>query len=107
MLSAAQALQQLRQGRFFRAWDGYVSAKRIASSEANIQRLIDELLSLGERLTEDDARRAVDECVRCFNDLDDGWICTIEREDIFEQIGRVIDVCGFDYDEGWLDERDW
>jgi len=54
------------------------------------------------------ARTAVDACVRRFNDLnDDGWICTIEREDIYEQIGRVIDLCGFDYREEWVGERDW
>lgn len=53
------------------------------------------------------AREAVAECIRRFNSLDDGWICTIEREDICEQIGRVIDACGFECDEDWVGERDW
>jgi hypothetical protein len=39
--------------------------------------------------------------------IDDGWICTIEREDIYEQVGRVVDAGGFDCQEAWLDERDW
>ena len=65
------------------------------------------LIALGPKPTEGAARRAVDECVRRFNDIDDDWICTIEREDIYEQIGRVVDACGFDCQEDWLDERDW
>ncbi len=59
-------------------------------------------------MSEEAAREAVDACVHRFNDLDgDGWINTIEREDIYEQIGRVIDLCGFGYDEEWVGERDW
>ena len=52
-------------------------------------------------------RRAVKECVRRFTDLGDGWICATEREDIDEQIGRVVDACGFNCLEGWLEERGW
>jgi hypothetical protein len=33
--------------------------------------------------------------------------CTIEREHIYEQVGRIIDLCGFEYDEEWVSERDW
>jgi hypothetical protein len=53
------------------------------------------------------ARATVDECVRRFNALDDGWICTLEREDIYEQVGRVVEACGFGYDEDWITEREW
>ncbi len=102
------ALQRLREERFFDGWDGEVAAERVAASEASVRRLIDELLAFGPGVTEDDARRAVDDCVRRFNDLDDdGWICTIESEDIYEQVGRVVDLCGFEYDEEWVGERDW
>src|SRR5438270_10240211 len=101
------ALRRLPEQRFFDGWDNVIVADRVAASESNLRRLIDDLLALGPELTEEAAQRAVDACVRRFNDLDDGWICTIEREDIFEQIGRVIDACGFDFDEDWLDERDW
>jgi hypothetical protein len=107
MASASGELKKLRAERFFAGWDGFVDAKRVKSAEASIRRLIDDLIALGRGRTEAAARRAVDACVRRFNRMDDGWICTIEREDIFEQIGRVIDACGFDYDEDWLDERDW
>jgi hypothetical protein len=101
-------LQRLRAGRFFNNWDGCVAADRVAASEASVRRLIDDLLALGPGLSEDAARAAVDECARRFNELDeDGWIHTIERDDIYEQVGRVIDLCGFEYDEEWLGERDW
>lgn len=101
------ALRRRREGRFFEDWDDSISAERVAASESNLRRLIDDLLALGPGPTEEAARRVVDACVRRFNDLDDGRICTIEREGIFDQIGRVIDACGLDYDEDWLDERDW
>jgi hypothetical protein len=100
------ALQLLRAQRFFNSWDEFVTPQRIAASEANVRRLIDDLLALGPTLNEEAARLAVDQCVRRFNDLDDGWICTIEREDIYEQIGRVVYACGFDYREDWLNERE-
>jgi hypothetical protein len=102
------ALRRLREGRFFDGWDGYVAADRVAASEASVQRLIDDLIASKPDCSEDAVRRLVDECVRRFNDMDeDGWICTVEREDIFEQIGRVVDLCGFEYSEDWIGERDW
>ena len=101
------ALQGLREQRFFDGWDGFVAAEHVEASEASVRRLIDDLIALGPKPTEEAARRAVDECVRRFNDIDDGWTCTIEREDIYEQVGRAVDLCGFDCQEDWLDERDW
>jgi hypothetical protein len=101
------ALQRLREGRFFKGWDGAVSADRVEASEASLRQLIDALIALGPGLGEDEARGAVDDCVCRFNELDDGWINTIEREEIEEQIGRVVELCGFEFDEDWLDERDW
>ena len=100
-------LESLREQRFFGGWDEYVNPEHVAASEASMRRLIDDLLALGPEPTEAAARAAVDACVCRFNDLDDGWICTIERDDIFEQVCRVVDPCGFDCQEDWLDERDW
>src|SRR5262245_31631153 len=101
-------LQRLRDERFFADWDEFVQAERVAASEASVRRLVDELIRLGPGLSEEAARTAVDACVRRFNALDDdGWICTIEREDIYEQVGRAIDLCGFEYGEEWVSERDW
>jgi hypothetical protein len=100
-------LRRLRDKRFFPSWDEFVSPERVAASEASVRRLIDDLIALGPELSEEAARRAVEACVRRFNDLDDGWIVTLEREDIYEQIGRVIDLCGFGYDEAWIGVREW
>jgi hypothetical protein len=101
------ALQRLREQRFFDGWDEFVAPEHVRDSEASVRRLIDDLIALGPQPTEEAVRRAVDACVRRFNDIDDGWICTIEREDIYDQVGRVVDACGFDCQEDWLDERDW
>ena len=101
------ALKKLRAERFFEGWDGFVDAALVKKSEASIVRLIDDLVALGQKMTEKAARKAVDACVRRFNRMDDGWICTIEREDIYEQVCHVVDLCGFDCQEEWLGERDW
>jgi len=45
--------------------------------------------------------------VLTFNELNDGWICTIEREDIFDTICEAIELCGLSCDEDWLDDREW
>src|SRR4051812_4359277 len=79
------ALRQLRGPRFFGGWGELDSADRIEASQVSLHRLIDDLVALGPDPTEAAARQAVEECVRRFNALDDGWICTIEREDICEQ----------------------
>lgn len=104
-------LQRLREERFFRNWEGFVVADWVEASEANLRQLLDDLIALGPKMSEESARQAVEDCVIRFNDLDrvdeKGWIFTIEREDIYEQIGRVIDVCGFEYGEDWGSERDW
>ncbi|MEW4571146.1 hypothetical protein AB1L88_25020 [Tautonia sp. JC769] len=102
------ALQRLREGRFFKGWDGAVASDRVEASEASMRQLIDALLAAGPEIDEDEARDAVGDCIDRFNELDDeGWINTIEREEIAEQIGRVVGLCGFEFDEDWLDERDW
>ena len=101
------ALKKLCGERFFDGWDEFLSPEQVQASEDSVRRLVDGLLALGPDLDEEAARSAVDACVRRFNDLDDGWICTIEREDIYEQIGLVVEAAGFECDEGWLGERDW
>ena len=100
-------LQRFREQRFFDGWDGFVAPECVEASETSVRRLIENLIALGPKPTEEEVRRVVDACVRRFNDLDDGWICTIEREDIYEQIGRIVGACGFDCQEDWLRERDW
>lgn len=101
------ALRAYRERRSFAEWDGYVASEHVAASERSIRRLLGDLIALDPPATEQDARRAVDECVRRFNTLDDGWVCTIEREAIGDCIHDVVGLCGFAWSEDWLDEADW
>jgi hypothetical protein len=101
-------LQQFRGQRFFEGWDGYVAAEKVKASEDSIRTLIDALVSLGSDGVKKAVRRAVRQCVERFNEMDGGWICTIEREDIVECLGRIVDLCGMDGSAEWVDDgRDW
>jgi hypothetical protein len=105
-----QTLTQLRQEPFFPTWEDseFVTPEQLEASRASLWQLIDQLLEHGADLTENQARTAVEACVERFNHLDEeGWIETTEREDIFEEIGRIVDACGFAYDEDWISARDW
>jgi hypothetical protein len=106
-MSVRFPLESLRRLRFFASWDDFVDSERVAASEASVQALLVDLLAQTGRIAESVARAAVGRCVVRFNGLDDGWICTIEREDICEAIGRVVAACGFEWDDDWLQGREW
>jgi hypothetical protein len=99
----------------FSHWAPDVPDDRIAAAADTVKRLIDKVLALGADLQEADMRGVVDTCVRRFNELDkldaNGWIFTIEREDISEAIWRVVELAGFELDEGpddsWTEGREW
>jgi hypothetical protein len=102
------ALTRFREQRFFNGWDGYVGAEAVDASEEAIRSLIDTLIALGPEGSEAAVRHEVGQCVERFNELDDGWICTIEREDICECLANVVDLCGLDGSADWVDDgRDW
>lgn len=100
-------LRTFLKRRFFSSWDGFVSDERIQAAEACMQSLLRKLIAMGLAMTEESAREAVRQCVQEFNDIDAGWICTIEREEIYTQIGRLIRACGFTCREDWLSGRNW
>jgi hypothetical protein len=106
-VSDIAALKLHRSKPLFAEWAGHVSDDRIESVSGALRELIDDLIALGPDPEEDDAREAVDKCVRQLNDLDDGWITTIEREDLCEAIYKIVDLAGFEGDEDWTEERDW
>jgi hypothetical protein len=109
------ALQQYREQSMFSHWAPDVPDDRIAAAADAVKRLIDDILALGPDPEETDVRSAVGACVRRFNELDEldakGWIFTIEREDISEAIWSVVELAGFELDEGpddsWTEGRDW
>ena len=102
------SLRALRGQRFFAAWDGSVAPDRVADSEESIRRLIDALIELGPTADEIPVRRAVHDCVERFNSMDQGWICSLEREDICDVLGRVVECCGLSASADWIAEnREW
>ena len=78
---------------------------------ASVRQLIDDIITFGDDPQEQDVRAAVCACVQQFNELDElesnGWIFTIEREDISEVIWKVIELAGFESGEDWLEDREW
>lgn len=105
-------LLKRRRERVFAHWDGFVPSELISESEIAISRLIDRLVALGPEPTREQIQEEIDKCVQRFNDLDQGWkhswICTIEREDICEELQDLIALCGYDGSEqGWIRGRDW
>jgi hypothetical protein len=106
-MSDAPSLKQLRRRRPFKQWNRYVAPDVVTASEESVRTLIDALIALGPEPKERFVRKEVTRCVKRFNKLDTGWICTIEREDIYECVCEIVEACGFDCDEDWLDDRDW
>jgi hypothetical protein len=110
-VSDLPGLQQRREQRSFTQWDGCVPPELVALSEEIVRQLIDRLIALGPAPSREQVQAEVTGCVWQFNGLDRAWkhpwICTIEREDIGEVVWELVDLCGFDSSEEWLDERDW
>ena len=102
------ALKELREQRFFSGWDGFVSAERVTASEQLIRSLIDAITANGPVATVAEVQRCVRECVARFNELDQGWILTMEREDICDRLSRIVAFCGMDGSAEWIaDNREW
>jgi hypothetical protein len=107
-LTPPERLAKVRGKRHFKGWDTFVDCRLVQRSEASIDKLIDDLILLGNEPDETKARRAVARCVKRFNRMDDdGWICTIEREDICGVVAGLVVACGFEDDDDWYEDADW
>lgn len=74
----------------------------------NLITTLDALIALGEDGTEEDATEVLQQCVERYNDLDEGFITTLEREELCELLYQIGDLCGMDEEEEWVDEwREW
>jgi hypothetical protein len=106
-MSDLAALKQRRQNALFPDWKGTVPDDKIAAAVDSIGKLIDRVVSFGGDPDEEDVRRAASDCVKQFNELDDGRITTMEREDIADAILGVVQLAGFEADEDWIEDREW
>lgn len=107
-LTPSERLAKMRGKRHFKSWDTFVDGKLVTRSEKSIDKLIDDLILLANEPDETKARRAVARCVKRFNKMDDeGWINTIERDDISDVLDDLVSKCGFEPDDDWNEDRDW
>jgi len=106
------ALQEYRN-RFFNQkehcfLDWAVSEEIRAACWKNLADTLDRLISLGPDGTVDAATELLRGCIETFNDLDTGFICTIEREELCTILYEIGGLCGLDDKEDWVDPwRDW
>jgi hypothetical protein len=102
-----QHLEQLRQlrGRVsFPDWD----AGHRRDVENLLRAMIDELLALGPGARDEAVMDKLRGAVEGLNQLDDGFIGTIEREDLCDALYKIGEAAGVSADEEWVDEyRDW
>lgn len=76
--------------------------------EACWQNLAQTLIALGRRGSVEDATDILRQCIEQYNELDEGFICTIEREELCDTLYEIGDACGLDGDEDWVDKwREW
>jgi hypothetical protein len=91
---------------FFGDWP--ITEPQRAACRKALGDTLDALIALGPRGTPDQASEVLQHCVERYNALDDGFICTIEREELSEILYEIGDLCGLPSDEDWLDEwREW
>ena len=108
-------LAQLREYRkrlsggkdaYFRDWP--ISPQTREACWQNLADTVDGLIALGPQASAEDASDTLRRCVERYNELDDGFICTIEREQLCDILYEIGDLCGLDSEEEWVDEwRDW
>jgi len=82
-------LNALRGASFLEQWTHVVSEDNIAKTRSIIKRGIDTLTDLGPSSSEFDRIHVLRSIVQALNDADDGFICTIEREDLCEFLSLV------------------
>lgn len=102
----SQSLREFCNQRFFANWDTFVADERIAAAERIMQQLVAEFV-IHPQISAEIVRAAVGRCVERFNEIDDTWICTIERDDICEAIFRIVTAAGGEWNEELLGGRDW
>jgi hypothetical protein len=93
-------------GSFFDDWP--IEPKQRAACRATLIGCLDALIALGPGAAKDDALDVLRQCIEAYNELDEGFICTIEREELCDHLYEIGDLCGLKDEGDWVDEwRDW
>ncbi|MGF1579993.1 MAG: hypothetical protein ACFCD0_11590 [Gemmataceae bacterium] len=89
----------------FQSWEGFVTQEKIDATRRTFQHLLDRLIGLGVQASHDDVVKQFELCVEALNQLDlkDQFICTIEREELCEQLYNNGQECGMPEDEDLVD----
>src|SRR5262249_52288862 len=91
---------------FFGDWP--ITPEQREACWQNLAQTVDALIAWGRRGTVEDATETLRRCVERYNELDEGFICTIEREELCDILYEIGSFCGLDSEEDWVDEwRDW
>jgi hypothetical protein len=101
-------LSELVKQTPLKSWGRFVEAEVLQEARAIVRATMRALLALGPDAATAARLDVIRECVENFNDIDDGWICTIEREDICDllhELAARVDLD--DYDEALTCWRDW
>jgi hypothetical protein len=102
-------LVKLREANFLKGWSPSLSEEEVSKIRAIIEKGIDELIQISDRGSKDEKLSILKTIVININEADEGFICTIEREDLCEFLFEVGEAVGVDGDsvEDVLSERDW
>ena len=94
------------KARYFADWP--IEPEQREACWLQLAQTLDSLIALGDGGGVEDATAILRRCVQGYNQLDDGFICTIEREELCDILYEIGDYCGLDSEEEWVDEwRDW
>ena len=103
----AQTLDELRK-RPFKGWESFVEPDELSASRRAVRKTIDALLALGPDAAAPLKMNLLHGLIEQFNEIDDGWICTIECEDICEVAYDIAELVGLErYGEALTGRRDW
>ncbi len=111
---ARATLDRLRKRRFLRAWDPeYLPPAAVEDSRENFRQTVKALVELGPNPSSRGVLRILKQCIERFNELNeryDGFIETVEREEICDEFREIVHAAGLRgerYDNLADRWRDW
>jgi hypothetical protein len=100
--------QRMADGKIADLDDWGATAQQRTAVRRALLGALDKLIALGRYGKVEDATEILRTCVERLNAVDEGFICTIEREELCEILYDIGGFCGMPADEDWVDEwRDW